>query len=67
VTLARLNGTRAAAVRSWMESRELFSAGPWDVSRFFLYSSRLTPGGAIHTRVEAWALDDAGAPVPGAR
>ena len=67
VTLARLNGTRAAAVRSWMEDREGFSAGPWEVSRFFLYSSRLTPAGAIHTPVEAWALDETGAPVPGAR
>ena len=67
VTLARLNGTRAAAVRSWMESREGFASGPWEVSEFFLYSSRLTPAGAIHTRIDARALDGAGAPVPGAR
>jgi RNA 2',3'-cyclic 3'-phosphodiesterase len=67
VTLARLNGTRAAAVRSWMESRDGFASGPWDVSEFFLYSSRLTPAGAIHTRIQAWALEEAGAPVPGGR
>lgn len=67
VTLARLNGARAAEVRSWMESRDGFTAGPWEVSEFFLYSSRLTPGGAIHTRIDARALDGAGASVPGAR
>jgi 2'-5' RNA ligase len=65
VTLARLNGARPAAVRSWMERREPFTAGPWEVSQFFLYASRLTPGGAIHTRLESWRL--AGASVSGAR
>ena len=66
-TLARLNGTRPAAVRSWMERRDGFTAGPWEVSEFFLYASRLTPGGAIHARLQAWPLAGAGAPVPGAR
>jgi 2'-5' RNA ligase len=66
-TLARLNGTRPAAVRSWMECRDGFMAGPWEVSEFFLYASRLTPGGAIHTRLQAWPLAGAGAPVPGSR
>jgi 2'-5' RNA ligase len=67
LTLARLNGTRAATVRSWMESRDGFAVEPWEVSEFFLYASRLTPGGAVHTRVDAWALDGAGAAVPGTR
>jgi len=67
LTLARFNGIRAAAVRSWMESRDGFSAGPWEVTEFFLYSSRLTPEGAIHTRIDTRALDRAGAPVPGGR
>jgi 2'-5' RNA ligase len=65
VTLARFNGARPAAVRSWIERREGFRAGPWEVSEFFLYASRLTPGGAIHTRLETWGL--AGASVPGPR
>jgi 2'-5' RNA ligase len=65
VTLARLNGARPAAVRSWMERRDGFRAGPWEVSEFLLYASRLLPGGAIHTRLESWRL--AGAPVPGTR
>jgi len=67
VTLARLNGARGTAVRAWMEGREDFSAGAWDVSEFSLYASRLTPSGAVHTRIQAWVLEDAGAPVPGAR
>jgi 2'-5' RNA ligase len=60
LTLARLNGARPATVRSWMDSREGFTAGSWEVSEFFLYASRLTPGGAIHTKLEAWRLADAG-------
>lgn len=67
VTLARLNGARSPAVRSWMESRDGFAAGPWDVSEFCLYASRLTPEGAIHTRLDAWPLAGAGAAAPGAR
>ena len=65
VTLSRLNCVRPAAVRTWMERREWFTAGPWEVSEFFLYASRLTPGGAIHTKLESWRL--AGVSVPGAR
>lgn len=67
LTLARLDGARPAAVRSWMERREGFAAGPWEVSEFFLYSSRLTPAGAVHTKVESYPLARASAPVPEAR
>jgi 2'-5' RNA ligase len=50
-----------------MERRDGFTAGPWEVSEFFLYASRLTPAGAVHTRLQEWPLAGAGAPVPGAR
>jgi len=67
LTLARLDRTRPAAVRSWMEGREKFVAGPWEVSEFFLYASRLTPAGAVHTRLATFPLAQASVPVPETR
>ncbi len=56
LTLARLNPSTAAAVRAWMEERERFVEGPWEVDAFFLYASHLTPRGAVHRRLQEYPL-----------
>ena len=56
LTLARLDRTRGGAVAGWIAAREPFSAGPWTVDAFALYSSTLTPAGAIHRRLASYPL-----------
>ncbi len=56
LTLARLERIRGNAVRTWIADRERFTAGPWTVDAFALYSSTLTPSGAIHRRIESYPL-----------
>jgi 2'-5' RNA ligase len=54
LTIARLDGTPAAAVRAWIENRDTFSTPPWSVTAFSLYASTLTPSGAIHRELESY-------------
>lgn len=52
VTLARLKGTHTKHVAQYLGHNALFSAGPFPVEQFHLYSSVLSPKGALH-RIEA--------------
>jgi 2'-5' RNA ligase len=52
VTLARLKGTHTKHVASYLGHNALFAAGPFGVEAFHLYSSTLSPKGALH-RIEA--------------
>lgn len=57
LTIARLReGTATPAVEGWLERAREFRAGPFPVSRFFLYSSVLGPGGARHRREREYGL-----------
>jgi 2'-5' RNA ligase len=50
ITIARLRKTPPAKVAALEEREHLFSAGPFPVEEFYLYSSVLTCDGAIHKR-----------------
>jgi 2'-5' RNA ligase len=52
VTLARVKGAHSKHVAAYLGHNALFSAGPFGVEAFHLYSSVLTPKGALH-RIEA--------------
>ena len=50
VTLARCRDVSAQALRKFLQSNAEFDAGMIRVDAFYLYSSKLTPAGPIHTR-----------------
>lgn len=50
ITVARCHDVSEASVRTFFKSHAAFDAGMIHVNSFCLYSSRLTPEGAIHTR-----------------
>jgi len=52
VTLARLKGTHPRHVAAYLGHNALFATGSFPVERFHLYSSVLSPKGALH-RIEA--------------
>ncbi len=52
ITLARLNKAPAAKIGRFLAGNNLFASKPFAVAEFQLFSSRLTPKGAIHA-VEA--------------
>jgi len=56
ITIARLRETPLAEVASLEETHRQFSAGPFPVEEFYLYSSSLTREGAIHRREAAYRL-----------
>jgi len=56
ITLARLKEIPPAPVVSFLACHEQFQSEPFTVRAFHLYSSLLTPKGAIHTRVESYPL-----------
>lgn len=49
ITLARLRQGAPAAVQRFESEHDAFTSPPFPVDRFVLYSSTLTPQGAIHT------------------
>jgi 2'-5' RNA ligase len=59
ITIARLRETPPAKVASLVERQRLFSAGPFPVEEFYLYSSDITHGGAIHKREATYRLSPA--------
>ena len=56
ITLARLKETPAERVLALEERHRMFSAGPFPVTEFYLYSSTLTREGAIHKREAGYPL-----------
>ncbi len=56
ITIARLKETPVARVAALEERNRLFSAGPFPVGEFYLYSSTLTREGAIHKREVVYRL-----------
>lgn len=48
-TLARFKFSRADEVENFLTRHAGFKSEPWEVREFLLYSSDLTPQGAIHT------------------
>ena len=55
ITLARL-GADAGDIGGWLARFGDLKAGPWDVSEFILYESRLGHTGAFYEPVTAFAL-----------
>jgi RNA 2',3'-cyclic 3'-phosphodiesterase len=50
ITIARCSDVSAQALRKFLQSNAEFDAGMIRVDAFYLYSSKLTPAGPIHTR-----------------
>lgn len=50
ITIARCRDVASQALRKFLQSNEDLDAGVIRVDAFHLYSSKLTPGGPIHTR-----------------
>lgn len=56
VTLARLRGASPREIADYLSLRGGFTAGPFDVSRFVLFSSRDTTGGGPYLVEESYPL-----------
>lgn len=56
VTIARLDDADPEAVQSFIRAHENRSYEPFEIDRFVLYESTLTPDGAIHDPVETYQL-----------
>ena len=56
VTLARCRGAPLAAVRQYVSDHGLFSAGPFEVRRFALFSARPSRGGGPYHVERAYDL-----------
>jgi 2'-5' RNA ligase len=56
ITVARLRETPPTKVAALEETLHLFSAGPFSVMEFYLYSSTLTHDGVIHKREDTYLL-----------
>ena len=56
ITIARLKDTPLPPVAAFLDKNHLFSTPPFPVTEFYLYSSTLTPHGAIHRREATYPL-----------
>ena len=56
VTLGRLKGVAGARLREYLERHAGLETAPFPVTSFRLYSSRLTPKGAVHTVEREYGL-----------
>ena len=56
ITLARLKNTPIQKIADFLAGNSLFKQEPFQVEDFKLYSSTLTPKGAIHTVEEMYSL-----------
>lgn len=57
VTLAYLNHPNPADVAAWLETHALLKSEPFEISRFGLYSSQLSPQGSRYHLEQAYALE----------
>jgi 2'-5' RNA ligase len=56
ITIARLKNSPLQKVANFLSGNSMFSQGPFQVDDFKLYSSTLTPKGAIHTVERVYPL-----------
>ncbi len=56
ITLARLNNTPLKRVGEFLSGNSFFNTEAFDVESYHLYSSKLTPKGAIHTIEESYPV-----------
>jgi len=56
ITIARTKGATGRAVAQWLDLRGGFRAGPFQVDRFVLFSSKASTGGGPYLVEEAYAL-----------
>jgi 2'-5' RNA ligase len=56
VTLARLRAAPAGAVMDYVADHSLYSSGPFEVTEFALFSSRLTSNGSIYVVEQEYPL-----------
>ncbi|MDA8159141.1 MAG: RNA 2',3'-cyclic phosphodiesterase [Desulfobacteraceae bacterium] len=56
LTLARFRNGQPEAVRDYLSRQASFRQPPFTVNAYHLYASRLTPQGAIHTRLRSYRL-----------
>jgi 2'-5' RNA ligase len=56
ITVARLNNPQMSSVAAFLEKNSRFAAPPVHIAEFHLYSSTLTPRGAIHRRESTYPL-----------
>lgn len=57
-TLARLGLSARQELPGWLHHHRDLAAQPFQVDHFTLYSSQLTPTGAVHTAIEEYPLRD---------
>ena len=57
ITLARCAVAAASSASAWLRRHREFSAGPFQVREFDLFSSRLSPQGAEHTLRQRYPLE----------
>lgn len=57
ITLAKLRGTPAAKLAGYLQAHALFGAGDFPVTEFSLFSSILTPDGALHRLERTYGLE----------
>lgn len=56
ITLARLNNAPVSRIGNFLAGNGLFETGPFEIRQFYLYSSILTPKGAIHRQEASYLL-----------
>jgi 2'-5' RNA ligase len=56
ITLARLRGAAPRDIAEYLSMRGGFTAGPFEASRFVLYSSKASTGGGPYIVEEAYPL-----------
>jgi len=56
VTLARLDGSSEAKLVSWVQSNNLFRAGPFEIDAITLFSSQLGKEASVYTAEVAYPL-----------
>jgi len=54
ITLARLKNSPIERVHNFLAGNSFFETPPFTVERFTLYSSQLTPKGALHTPIRSY-------------
>lgn len=58
VTLARLQNPSGDAIGMYLVRHSLFKTPPLQINQFHLFSSQLSPGGAIHTKEATYELEN---------